>query len=459
MEKIADKTKKSIPKEDLLFSNEDLKKLIVPLVIEQLLVMLVGMIDTVMVSSVGEAAISGTSLVDMINIVLINIFAALATGGAVVTSQFIGAKKYSDARESARQLLFSTTIVSLLIAALTLIFKEHILRLLFGNIETDVMKNAVTYFILSALSYPFLALYNACGSLYRAMGNSKISMQMSLLMNVINIAGNAVLIYGCKMGVMGAGIATLISRAIAAVVILIKICKKSDYIYINLKQKFSLKPYLIKKIMRIGVPNGLENSLFQLGKVLIMSIVTAFGTNQIAANAVSNNFASIGCIPGQAMNLAMITVIGRCVGAMNYNQAVYYIKKLLKITYAATIVLNIFILLILPAAFKLYNLTDETLQLARTIIFIHNGSAIFIWPLSFTLPNALRAANDVKFTMVVSVFSMIMFRIMFSYIFGMYMGYGVVGVWCAMIIDWIFRTACFIIRVSGNKWKTLYKTA
>lgn len=451
--------KNAISKDRLLFSNTDLKKLIIPLMIEQFLVMFVGMIDTVMVSSVGEAAISGTSLVDMINLILISIFAALATGGAVVTSQFIGAKRHKDACESARQLLFSTTIIAIILTILTLIFKEHILRLLFGKIEADVMKNAVTYFILSALSYPFLAIYNACGSLYRAMGNSKISMQMSLLMNVLNIAGNAVLIYGFRLGVMGAGIATLVSRAVAAAVILIKICKKSDYIYINLRQKFSLNPTLISKIMRIGVPNGLENSLFQLGKVLIMSIVTAFGTSQIAANAVSNNFASIGCIPGQAMNLAMITVIGRCVGALDYDQAVYYMKKMLKITYGAMIALNLFILLILPLAFKLYNLTDETLHLARIIIFIHNGSAIFIWPLSFTLPNALRAANDVKFTMVVSVFSMIMFRIMFSYIFGMYMGYGVIGVWCAMIIDWIFRSTCFIIRACGNKWKTIYKTA
>ena len=199
-----------IPKERLLFPNTELKKLIIPLVIEQLLIMLVGMIDTVMVSSVGEAAISGTSLVDMINIVLINIFAALATGGAVVTSQFIGANRHKDACESARQLLFSTTIVSIFIAALTLIFKNHILRLLFGNIEADVMQNAVIYFILSALSYPFLAVYNACGSLYRAMGNSKISMQMSFLMNIINIVGNAILIYVFNLGVMGAGIATLI---------------------------------------------------------------------------------------------------------------------------------------------------------------------------------------------------------------------------------------------------------
>ena len=451
--------KKVIPKEKLLFSNTELKKLIIPLVIEQLLIMLVGMIDTVMVSSVGEAAISGTSLVDMINIVLINIFAALATGGAVVTSQFIGAKRHKDACESARQLLFSTTIVSVFIALLTLIFKSYILRLLFGDIEADVMQNAITYFILSAFSYPFLAIYNACGSLYRAMGNSKISMQMSFLMNVINVVGNAFLIYVCGLGVMGAGIATLISRAVAAVVILIKICKKSDNIYINLKQKFSLNLYLIKKIMRIGVPNGLENSFFQLGKVLIMSIVTAFGTSQIAANAVANNFASIGCIPVQAMNLAMITVIGRCVGALDYEQATYYVKKLLSITYAAMAVLNIFILLILPLAFKMYNLTDETLRLARIIIFIHDGIAIFIWPVAFTLPNALRAANDVKFTMVVSIFSMIAFRIMFSYIFGMYMGYGVVGVWSAMIIDWIFRATCFITRVCGNKWKTMYKAA
>lgn len=449
--------KNAIPKDKLLFSNIELKKLIIPLVIEQLLVMLVGMIDTIMVSSVGEAAISGTSLVDMINTVFVHIFAALATGGAVVTSQFIGAKRHNDACESARQLLFSTIIVSLIIAVLALIFKEEILRILFGKIEADVMQNAVTYFMLSAISYPFLAAYNACGSLYRAMGNSKISMQMSFLMNIINICGNAILIYGFRLGVIGAGIATLFSRIVAAVVILIKICKKSDFIYIKLKQKFSINLHLIKKIMHIGVPNGLENSLFHLGKVLIMSIVTAFGTSQIAANAVSHNFATIGCIPGQALNLAMITVIGRCIGAMDYDQAVYYIKKLLKITYASMMVLNLFILLILPFAFKLYNLSAETLHLARIVIFIHNGLAMFIWPLAFTLPNALRAANDVKFTMVVAIFSMIMFRILFSYIFGMYMGYGVVGVWSAMIIDWIFRAVCFVTRLYGNKWKALYK--
>lgn len=450
--------KSKIPKDKLLFSDSELKKLIVPLFIEQLLVMLVGMIDTVMVSAAGEAAISGTSIVDMINVVLINIFAALATGGAVVTSQFIGAKRNADARESARQLLFSTTAISLFIAVLTLIFRVHILKLLFGNIENDVMQNAITYFILSALSYPFLAVYNACAALYRSMGNSKISMQMSLLMNMMNIIGNSIFIYGCGWGVFGAGLATLISRAAAAIVILIRITRKNDGIYIDLKKKFTINFKIIKKIMCIGIPNGFENSLFQLGKVLIMSIVTAFGTSQIAANAVSNNFASISCIPGQAMNLAMITVIGRCVGALDYEQAVHYIKKLLTIAHTAMTVLCIFIILILPLGFKLYNLTEETMSYARTIIIIHNCCAVFFWPPSFTLPNALRAANDVRFTMAVAIFSMIVFRILFSYIFGKYMGFGVVGVWCAMIIDWIFRGICFTARLAGGKWRSMYKT-
>lgn len=435
----------------LLFSNKALKSLIIPLLIEQMLAITVGMADTMMISSAGEAAVSGVSLVDMINVVMINIFAALATGGAVVTAQLIGAQKRDGACESAKQLIVITGLISIIIGLTVIFVRRPMLRLFFGNIAEDVMHNALIYLLISAVSYPFLAVYNSCAALFRSMGNSKISMQTSVLMNILNIAGNAVLIFVFHMGVAGAAISSLFSRIVAAAVLFILIRNKNNLIYVRGSMKF--QPRLIKKILRIGIPNGLENSLFQLGRVVVVSIISVFGTVQIAANAVANNLDALGCIPGQAMNLAMITVVGQCVGAGTYEQAIYYIKKLLKIAYLLTIGLNICILLSLPLVLKIYNLSEETLRLAMILIFIHNGCAMLLWPLSFTLPNALRAANDVKFTMITAIFSMLVFRILFSYIFGIRMGMGAVGVWTAMVMDWLFRVICFVLRFVSGRWK------
>ncbi len=436
-----------------LFTNQALKKLIIPLIIEQALAVTVGMVDTIMVSSVGEAAVSGISLVDMINILLINIFAALATGGAVVSSQFIGAQDRDRAKQSASQLLFVTLVVSLLFAIAALAFKRPILNLVFGRIEADVMGNALTYLFYSALSYPFLALYNACAALFRSMGNSRISMLTSLLMNGINIVGNAILIFGFNMGVAGAAIATLFSRIVAAIVMLVLIARSSNLIYVDFKTKFRPDWAMIKKILYIGVPNSFENSFFQLGKILVLSIVTMFGTMQITANAVANNLASFGCIPGQAMGLSLITIVGQCVGARDTKQAVYYTKRVLKYSHAAVLITNLFVIISLPWILQLYSLSAETAQYATIIILIHNTCSIIFWPESFELPNALRAANDVRYTMWIAIISMLLFRIAFSYILGLGFGMGVIGVWIAMILDWIFRDIFFIGRFARGKWK------
>ncbi len=435
-----------------LFSGTDLKRLIFPLVIEQVLAITVGMADTMMISAVGEAAVSGVSLVDMVNIIIINIFAAMATGGAVVTSQLIGARRQKEARASAGQLLLLCTVISLAVMLLALIFKRPLLLLFFGSIEQDVMDSAMTYLVYSALSFPFLAIYNACAALFRAKGNSKVSMEVSVLMNVLNVAGNALLIFGFHLGVAGAAISTLFARIVASAVMLVLVTRPTDRLYVEHKiPKPDFK--LIRRILRIGVPNGLENSFFQLGKVLVLSMISLFGTSQIAANAVANNIAALGCIPGQAINLAMITVVGRCVGAGDYQQATYYMKKLMKITYLCMASLNAALLLFLPLLLNIYQLSGETLHLAYILVFIHNGCAILLWPLSFTLPNALRAANDVRFTMVVSIVSMAALRVAFSYVLCVHYGWGVIGVWIAMILDWVLRVTMFVWRIKSGKWK------
>ncbi|WP_278452214.1 MATE family efflux transporter [Thomasclavelia spiroformis] len=436
----------------MLFSNQDLKKLIIPLIIEQILVILVGFSDTVMVASVGEAAVSAVSLVDGINVLLINIFSALATGGAVVASQFIGQGSIKKAQYSAKQLILITALLASVLMIIIIIFNGSLLQLIFGHVEVNVMKNAEIYFLFSAISYPFIALYNAGAALFRAIGNSKISMINSAIMNVINIGLNAVFIFGFKWGVFGAVLATLIARMVACTVILKTLSHKNNELYVDDYLHWHFDFTYIKKILTIGIPSGLENGMFQFGKILVQSLIASFGTYSIAANAVSNNLAQMQIIPGMAMSLAMVTVVGRCVGANDYKQAKYYIKKLMKITYITMAVLIAVLLVFTPIILKFYVLSKETIDLAYQCIFIHTIFAATIWPLAFTFPNALRASNDAKFTMIVSATSMWIFRFCFSYIIGRYMGYGLLGVWIAMFIDWIVRSIFFIWRYHSGKW-------
>ena len=434
-----------------MFDGKQLKRLIVPLIIEQILAVTVGMADVVMVSSTGEAAVSGVSLVDMINVLFMNLFAALATGGAVVTSQLIGHGDDELACESAHQLQIISVILSVGIMAFSLVFSRGLLRVVFA-VKGDVLDYGVQYFCISALSYPFLAIYNSNAALFRSMGNSKVSMYVSLLMNVINLILNAVFVYVFRLSVAGVALATLISRFTASAVMSVLIRNQSLQVHIVKGTKLHLNRYMIKRILNIGVPNGMENSMFQFGRVIVVRVIAGFGTVQIAANAVANNIDAFGTIPGQAISLAMITVVGQCVGAFDYRQARFYIKKLLKICYAAMIALDGVLLLSLSFILKAYNLSADTIALATVLIFIHNGCAMLIWPLSFTLPNALRASNDVRFTMIVAIFSMWVFRIMFSYILGKWLGWGAIGVWIAMILDWVFRSSLFVHRYLSGKW-------
>lgn len=438
--------------ENRLFSKKDLRKLIIPLILEQTLAITVGMADTMMISSAGEAAVSGVSLVDMFNNLIISVLAALATGGAVVTSQCIGAGRREEACRSARQLVFTEAAITIGISVLVLLFHRQILGLFFGQIETDVMQNAIIYLIISVFSFPLLAVYDSCAALYRSMGNAQITLKISLLMNVINVVGNAIGVYVLKLGVAGVAIPSLVSRGVAGVVLFTLLHNPDNLVFLT-RGKFKVDATIVKRILFIGIPSGIENGIFQLGRVLVVSIIAAFGTSQIAANGVANSLDSMGCIVGQAMSLAMITVIGRCVGAGEEGQVRYYTKKLLGETYFYTAVINSIILLLLPWILQIYGLGEETTRLSYILVMIHDGMAIFLWPASFVLPNMLRACNDVKYTMVVSIFFMITFRIGFSYLFGVHMGWMAVGVWAAMVIDWVFRVLCFVGRYLAGTWR------
>lgn len=435
-----------------MFRPEQLRQLIYPLIIEQVLAITVGMVDTVMISYAGEAAMSGVSLVDMINNLLINIFAAIATGGAVVISQYLGSGNKSRASQAASQLITVSMVIAMGFMVLSILGNRPILSLLFGSIEPDVMDSASIYFLISAWSYPFLAVFNACAAIFRSMGNAKISMKISAGMNIFNAIGNAILIFGFSMGAAGAALSTFAARVLGAIVILMLAAGSGNEVRVKYRELLHLEKDMVRRILHIAIPSGVENGLFQLGRVLVVSIIALFGTAQIAANAVANTLDSMGCIAGQAMNLAMITVVGQCMGAGEKEQAIHYTKKLWKTTYLITAVINTFILLGLPLILKCFSLSQEAYRYAYILVMIHDGMAIFLWPTSFTMPNALRAAGDVKFCMFISIFSMVVFRILFSVVFGIWLGWGAIGVWTAMVIDWIFRATLFVWRFVQGKW-------
>ncbi|MFR9102670.1 MAG: MATE family efflux transporter [Coprococcus phoceensis] len=445
--------KQKIDRSHYLFDNKALTALIIPLIVEQLLAVLVGMADSIMVANVGEASVSGVSLVDNIMVLLINIFAALATGGAVVAGQYLGQKREKDACIAAKQLIWFIFLCSVGITAIVYLGRNFILHSVFGAIDADVMSSANTYLMIVTASIPLIALYNGGAAIFRAMGNSKVSMQVSIVMNVINVAGNAILIYGFHRGTEGVAIPTLVSRMVAAILILGLLCNQTRVLHLEKTLRYHLNGSMVKRILNIGVPNGLENSMFQLGKILVLSLVSTFGTSAIAANAVSNAVALFQILPGMAISLAVTTVISRCVGAGDYEQAKYYTRKLLKITYCCMAVTVALIFAVLPLIMKVYNLSAGTSAESEKILLFHGCSAILVWPIAFNLPAVFRASGDVRYSMITSIVSMWIFRIAFSYILGKYMGIGVFGVWIAMIIDWCFRAILFVYRYFSGKWQ------
>ncbi|MDR0862344.1 MAG: MATE family efflux transporter [Oscillospiraceae bacterium] len=437
------------------FDKGFLSKLVVPLIIEQVLAVTVGMAAMIMVggAGAGDEAVSGVSLVNTISNLLIYVFSAMATGGAVVASQCLGKKDFKIAVTVSNQILLLCFAIAAVVMAVSLVGNRAVLSLIYGAVEPGVMENAVTYFYITAFSFPFLSVYYGSTALFRSMGNSKISVYTSVIMNIINIGGNAVLVYGFNMGVAGVGIATLASRVVSCVVALVILRKPKYVLHIdrNIFRGFDLP--IIKKVLKIGLPSGIENGMFQIGKLFTQSLITSFGTASIAANAVASTIELLATIPASAVGLALTTVVGQCVGADDYVSARSYTKNLLKKAYIILIALNVLIIAVAPTIAGWYNLTFEGDRLARQLIVYHSVCCMVLWPLAYSLASTLRAAGDVKFTLISSTASMWVFRILLSYLIGGYMHVGVLGVWIAMTIDWAVRALLNVVRFHGRKWQ------
>lgn len=436
-----------------MFSKQDLRKLIFPLVVEQILSMLVGMVDTVMVSYAGETAISGVALVDMLNYLFITVFAAIATGGAVIVSQYLGDRQEKQANLAASQLYTISLLISGVIAAVCLVAHKQILNLLYGSVEADVMAASVTYFSITALSFPFLGIYNAAAALFRSMKKTDVTMYVSFLMNIINVIGNATGIFVLKAGVAGVAVPTLIARATAAILMTALALNAGNPVSIRPRDVFSWHSGMIRRIMKIAIPNGIENGLFALGKVLVVSIISLFGTVQIAANGIANSIDMISIVVVNAMNLAIVTVIGQCVGAREYDQAQYYTGKMMGISYFFTTALGILVCICLPLIRYFYDVSAETWRYTCILVVMHNALAAALHPTSFNLSNTLRAAGDVKYTMYAGIASMIVFRLGSAVLFAIVLNLGVIGVWIAMGSDWLARSVAFWLRYRSGKWK------
>ena len=458
-------------KQQMMFSRRQLAAIMFPLLLQNLLSITIGMVDSIMVSNKGEAAFAGVSLVNSLDTVFVTLLSALASGGAAVLAQALGRRDEEYACRATKQMIYITTMVAAGISAVILILRVPILTFLFGEVEADVFQNALVYFFFLSLSLPFLAIENSIAATLRAQGDSVTSLKVSILMNLLNIAGNAVLIYGLDLGAAGAAIATLLSRMIGAMLKLIIICDQRRRIHVSHLFRYRPNGSMIKAILRLGIPNGIEQSMHNFGNLVMSSLISTLGTVAIAANAAANSISNVQYSAGGASQHSMVAVVGRCVGAKEKEQAKYYTWLLVGLGSLIVLAVALPTLIFIRPLMRFYGLSGETSELACVLLIIQSIVSVLFWPLAFCLPSALRAAGDVSFTMKIAVFSMWALRVGLGYVmaletvslFGIIsfagLGWGIIGVRLAGAVSWLFRSIVFLWRFVSGKWLTKYREA
>lgn len=435
-----------------LFSNKDLRILLIPLVIEQILNALMGTVDTMMVSNVSSSAISAVSLVDSINVLVIQVFSALAAGGTIICSQYMGQKDTKNATRTAQQLVMVVTVISLAITAVCVIWQVPILRLVFGKVEASVMRDSEIYFLYTALSFPFIGIFNAGSSVFRAQENTRLPMAVSVISNGMNIVGNAILIFGFHMGVAGAAISTLISRIFCAVVIMWYLRMPRQEIVVRDYMKIRPDGKRIKTLLAVGIPTGIENGMFQFGKLAIQSTVSTLGTAAIAAQAMTNILENMNGIAAMGIGIGLMTIVGECIGAGRRDEAIYYTKKLSWIAEVVVVISCILVYLLTEGITKVGGMEPES---AKMCLFMMGWITVvkpLVWVLAFIPAYGMRAAGDVKFSMILSCISMWICRVSLCIFLCRVMGFGPIAVWIGMFTDWTVRGIVYMIRFRSRKW-------
>lgn len=435
-----------------MFTKEEIRALLVPLVLEQVLTGLMGMADTFMVSNVSEAAISGVSLVDSVNLMVVYFLSALSAGGTIVCAQYIGHGDERKANHASRQVMAAGLALSLVLCAVLAAARRPVLGLIFGTVETDVMDAADVYLLVTALSYPFLALYTTSAALYRAAGNSRRPMLVAAAADILNVAGNAVLIFGFGMGVLGAALATLASRVFSAAVMLRYQAEPGQVISLGDPRAFRPDSAMLRRILRVGIPSAVENGMFQFGKLIVQSTVSVLGTTAIAAQAVTNTMELFGVMPGQAIGIGLVTVAGQCMGRGRPDEARRYMNYFTRISTVIMVFTGVFVSILAPCLSRFTALTEEGLRLVCHLTWFMSVMRILLWPCAFTLPNGMRAAGDVSFSMWVSTVSMWVLRVGLSWWLCRYTSVGLWGIWIGWSADWVARVICFLWRCRSGKW-------
>jgi putative MATE family efflux protein len=435
-----------------LFSNRKLFLLLIPIIAEQFLNSLMGMADSMMVSNVGAAALSGVSLVDSINNLVVQAFAAMATGGVIICATYVGQKDMKRANEAASQIIFVSALLSALVMLFCLIFRDILLTLIFGEIEADVMKAARIYFLLSILSYPGIALSAAGAAVFRAQSKTKLPMNVAIISNLLNVAGNALFIFAFRMGVFGAALATLLSRLFSAIVILALLARKNQEIRVASYHKIKPDTGKIKRILAMGIPNGIENSMFQFGKLAIQSSVSLLGTTAIAAQAMANIFENVNGVAGCGVGIGLMTVIGQCLGAGRKDEAIYYTKKMIGWGYIAITVSCLFTYAIARPVVHLAGMEQASAALCIYMLGWITIVKPILWSPSFITAYSLRAAGDVKFSMIIASLTMWLCRVTMATFLIRVAGIGPMGVWIGMFSDWGIRAIIFTLRFRSGKW-------
>lgn len=441
----------------MLFTKKDILKLVLPIFIEQALIQAIGIVDTIMVSSSGEGAVSGVSLVNTFNTFINNLLICLASGGAIVISQLIGQGNREHVQESKRQLIWVVGLLGLTFTIIVVVFRQTILNLLYGKVEQAVMENALDYLLYTALSYPFLAVFTSCSSILRVHGNATVTMKTSFVTNAIHVLGNALLVYKLGLGAKGAAISTLFCNFVGMTIVLAVLSSKNRPEHVDNLLKFKPIFSLIKKICAVGIPNSLESSLIQIGSIITASIISGLATSQIAANSVATQVTAIAYIPGVAIGVAMSTIVGRCVGAGHQEQAKKYVNYLLIANYVTQMLLSVIICLLVKPILSLYNISSEATSVCITLILLTSLVADLVYPFMSTVPNAFKASGDIKFTVINSVIGMWVSRVVLGYLMCNVLSLGIVGVWVATYLDWVYRAIIFAIRYFKNTWLKKYK--
>lgn len=434
-----------------------LRKLILPLIFEQLLTVSVGMADTFMVSTVGEAAISGVSLVDGLNLLILQVMSAFCAGGIVIISQYIGDNNSANVKSASRHLEVLVDTFSVLVTLTFLLFGKYILKLLFGSIEADVMEAAQAYLMITALSFIFWGVYSSGAAILRCHEDTKTSMKISILMNLLNVALNAYFVFIANMGVVGVALATLISRAFAGVAMKIILevrarKRKATVAESDSKKSLSLSFPMFRRILSMGIPSGIENGMFHVGKLALAGVISTLGTSAIAANSISYQVIEFPNIIGNTVGMALVVITGQNIGARNFDNAVRDTKYMIRLAYIGDWISKISFFFLSPFIVRFFNLTPEATDMAVTVLRAFSIASLPIWPLSFTMPNALRGAGDVRFSMLVSIISMWAGRVIVGYVLIHFFHLGILGVWIGMFVDWFGRGISFLIRFISKKW-------